>query len=344
MDNYLIPNTSSVREALQRLNMSDSQTIFVIRQDQQLLGSITDGDIRRGLLGGIELSESVEKIMNMDFSKIVKNDYSIEQIKSYKKKALSLIPLVDKTDKLLSFINLKGKKSFLPIDALIMAGGKGTRLRPLTDNIPKPLLMVNNKPIIEYNIDRLNLFGIKNLNISIKYLGQQLIDYFGSGDKHGVNISYIEEDQALGTIGALALVENLENDTVLIMNSDLLTNIDFEDFYKDFVDQVADMSIASIPYKVEIPYAILKTEGTEVKSFAEKPTITYYSNGGIYLLKKEHISKIPKGAFFNATDLMDELIHQGNKVISYPLRGYWLDIGKHDDFAKAQEDVKHIQF
>ncbi|MFT7032670.1 MAG: dTDP-glucose pyrophosphorylase [Cyclobacteriaceae bacterium] len=345
IDRHTIRIESSVKEALLKLDgvsSSNSQTLFVLDNQKRVIGSLTDGDIRRALIRDLNLEDSINSVMNKNCAVIDLNTFNMSEIASLKKRNIFLVPIVDAEQRMIRLIDLKEKKSLLPIDALIMAGGKGSRLKPLTDNVPKPLLEIAGKPIMEYNVDRLSLFGVGNVSVSIKYLGQQLVDYFGTGSKHDIRISYVEEDKALGTIGALALIENFENDTILVMNSDLLTNIDFEDFYMDFLEQKADMSIASVPYKVQVPYAILKIEGSEIKSFSEKPTMTYYSNGGIYLLKREHIARIPKGEFYNATDLMEDLINDQKKVISFPLRGYWLDIGKHDDFAKAQEDVSHI--
>jgi NDP-sugar pyrophosphorylase family protein len=225
-----------------------------------------------------------------------------------------------------------------------MAGGRGTRLKPLTDDTPKPLLNIADKPIIEHNIDRLISYGIDDFWLSINYLGDQLMDYFKNGEIKGVHINYVTEDRPLGTVGAVRAIKNLQHDTVLITNSDILTNLDYEDFYKDFIQSDADLSVVTIPYEVLIPYAVLDTEKEWVKSFKEKPTYTYYSNGGIYLIKKDLLNLIPEDEFFNATDLMEELIKQNKNVKSYPLRGYWLDIGKHEDFKKAQEDFKHIKF
>ncbi|MCH8491377.1 MAG: NTP transferase domain-containing protein, partial [Oceanicaulis sp.] len=236
------------------------------------------------------------------------------------------------------------QKSYLPIDALIMAGGRGERLKPLTDKVPKPLLPVGTKPIIEHNVDRLNTFGIDDIWISVRYLGNQIEDFFKDGNEKALRIKYVWEDAPLGTAGALTLVDGFIHDHVLMMNSDLLTNIDFEDLYLYFEDQQADFAVACIPYLVNVPYAVMETEGKLVKGFKEKPTYTHYSNAGIYLMKKEVIKMIPPNIPFNATDLMDLLIKEGKKVVAYPIIGYWLDIGKHEDYQKAQIDIKHINF
>jgi len=252
---------------------------------------------------------------------------------------------LDKDNDVISnVINLRLHRSYLPIDAVIMAGGKGQRLRPLTETTPKPLLKVGDTPIIERNIDRLGIYGIDDINISVNYLGEQLESYFGDGSHKGLNINYVWEDSPLGTIGAVSKIQEFQNDYILVMNSDLLTNIDFESFFMDFLEADADLSILSIPYTVDIPYAVLETDNQRIISLKEKPRYTYYSNGGIYLMKKEVLDRIPKGEFFNATDLIEELIEDNKFVKTYPLVDYWLDIGNHDDFKKAQSDVHRIKF
>ncbi len=164
------------------------------------------------------------------------------------------------------------------------------------------------------------------------------------GDDKGISIQYVTEESPLGTIGAASKVGIMEHEYVLIINSDLLTNIDYEDFFIDFVTKDAMLSVVTIPYNVDVPYAVLETKDDHVISFKEKPTYTYYSNGGIYLMKRSCLKLIPRDTFYNATDLMESLILNGEKVASYPMRGYWLDIGKHQDYIKAQEDIKHIKF
>ncbi|MNX94565.1 D-glycero-alpha-D-manno-heptose 1-phosphate guanylyltransferase [compost metagenome] len=197
---------------------------------------------------------------------------------------------------------------------------------------------------MEHNLDRLALFGIDDFWVSVKYLGEQIEQHFGKGENKNIKIEYVWENEPLGTIGAVSQIKNFEHDYILVTNSDLLTNIDYEQFFLEFIRQDADLAVLTIPYQVNIPYAVLETNKGEVKSFKEKPTYTYYSNGGIYLIKKKMLNFIPKETFFNATDLMEELISKNLKVISFPFSGYWLDVGKHEDFEKAHIDIHNIKF
>jgi NDP-sugar pyrophosphorylase family protein len=223
-----------------------------------------------------------------------------------------------------------------------MAGGRGLRLKPLTDNIPKPLLKVGEKPIIQHNIDRLASFGIDDYWISLNYLGELIESHLKTELNKNINVEYVWEKEPLGTIGAASKIDNFQHEFILVMNSDLLTNVDYEKFFLDFLEKDADLAVVTIPYQVSIPYAVLETRNGTVESFKEKPTYTYYSNGGIYLMKKKVLNLIPKNTFFNTTDLMEILIKEKCKLISYPFSGYWLDIGKHDDFEKAQFDIKNL--
>ena len=217
------------------------------------------------------------------------------------------------------------------------------RLRPYTENLPKPLLKVGDKPIIEHNIDRLEAYGINNIYVSINYLGEKIENFLGNGKQKGLHIKYVKEQKPLGTIGSMSLVETFDNDTVLLMNSDLLTNIDFEDFFLSFEQKNADMAVATIPFTVNVPYAIFEVDAEKVISLSEKPTYTYYSNAGIYLIKKELLKLIPVNVAFDATEFMQSVIQSGHKLIYYSILGYWLDIGQHDEYRKAQEDIKHIK-
>jgi NDP-sugar pyrophosphorylase family protein len=197
--------------------------------------------------------------------------------------------------------------------------------------------------VIEHNIDRLNKFGIGNVRISVRHMSDKIMDYFGDGSSKDMSISYVKEDKPLGTIGSVKLAGAFLQETILVMNSDLLTNIDFEALYQQFIDDKADMIVATVPYKINVPYAILEVEGSRIHSLKEKPTYTYYANAGIYLMKKEVIASIPSDTKFDAPDLIEKLIEAGKVVTSYPILEYWLDIGKHEDYIKAQDDIKHIK-
>jgi dTDP-glucose pyrophosphorylase len=342
---HLIFSGRLVREALIQLDKLASDAIlFVVDKDYKLIGSLTDGDIRRGLIQGYSINDKIDLIIQPTPMFLRKGDSDIDKVIQFREKLYKIIPILDNENRVINVINFREIKSYLPIDAVIMAGGKGQRLLPLTEKTPKPMLVVGKKPIIEHNLDRLALFGIDDFWISINYLGEQIESYFGDGSSKNVNISYVREKKILGTIGAISQIYDFKHEFVLITNSDLLTNLDYEHFFLDFLAQNADMAVVTIPYQVNIPYAVLETEEGRVLNFKEKPTYTYYSNGGIYLVKKSVFQYLPKEEFFNATDLIDVLIRQGKKVYSYPLMGYWLDIGNPSDFKRAQYDITKIKF
>ncbi|MCP2043673.1 sugar phosphate nucleotidyltransferase [Pontibacter sp. HSC-36F09] len=342
---HLIYNNSPIRPALSQLNeLAADAILFVVDEEEKLLGSLTDGDVRRGFLSGLTLEDVVDKFLQPNPKFLQKGAYTVEDVIYYREHNFKVIPVLCREGKIVNVINFRFHKSYLPVDAVLMAGGRGERLRPHTDTVPKPLLKVGEKPIAEHNLDRLVAYGIDDYWISVKYLGEQIEEYFGDGNNKNIKIQYIWEDEPLGTIGAVSKIEDFEHDYVLITNSDLLTNLDYENFFLYFTNQKADLAVVTIPYQVNVPYAVLETLDGDIKSFKEKPTYTYYSNGGIYLVKKTVLEYLPKGAFYNATDLMEKLIQEGKKVVSYPLAGYWLDIGKPEDFEKAQKDIHQIKF
>ena len=335
-----------IKDALQRLDTftnKNTLTLFVVNRKEELIGTLTDGDIRRALLKGASINNKIEDFMHPDFRFLTDGKFSLQEIKKFKKDEIYLVPKVDENKKIIRIINFAEKKSVLPLDAIIMAGGKGERLKPLTDSTPKPLLPVGDKPILEHNIDQLINYGVERFHITVNYLADKIINHFQSGEEKEITIKYIRENQPLGTIGAVGLINDFTHEDILIMNADLLTDIDWERFYQTFLDTNADMQVATTSYKVNIPYAVLETMNENVKSFQEKPTYTYYSNAGIYLIKRKIIDYIPKNQFFNATDLIDLLIKSNYRVTHFPIVGYWLDIGKHDDYIKAQEDIKYLK-
>lgn len=342
---HIINKNETIKTALERINsfrLQQPLVLFVADSQDKITGSLTDGDIRRGLVNGVTLDCPVTNVMHKDF-KYVKDLSDYKKINSYKVMDLKLVPLVTKDFKLVEFIDLRKLKAVIPVDAVIMAGGKGVRLKPYTNDTPKPMLELNGKPIIAHNIDRLLSYGITNIYISVNHLKEKIINYIQK-NYSDYNIQFIEENQPLGTIGSVKLVDEFKNNDVLVMNADILTNIDFYDFFTNYKNFRDNMSIATFNIRINIPYGILDTTDKKINSLIEKPSFTYYSNAGIYLINKDMLKYIPSGEKFDSTDLMEKLIEKGKKVSHFPIRGYWLDIGNAQNYAKAQDDIRFIKF
>lgn len=342
-EKYIISSEATILQALSALNEIGhaAQTLFVVDSDNKMVGTLTDGDIRRSLIAGLPITTTVNAVMHKDFQYITQADWDVRRLKTLRKKDILFIPILDNKQHIVGVCNLMKYKNILPLDAVLMAGGKGERLRPLTEHTPKPLLPVGDKAIIDYNIDNLTYYGIKNISVTVNYLKEQLEEHFTT-EQNGIKVQCVREPRFLGTIGSLRFVEKFENDTILVMNSDLFTNIDLEDFYLQFIETGADMSAAAIPYSISVPYGIFNVNEDKITGLSEKPTYNYYANAGIYLIKKEMLDLIPEDTFFNATDLIELLISQNKKVVRFPIHGYWIDIGNKDEYAKAQDIVKHL--
>ena len=341
----LISQDSTILESLEKLNsLSPNPLIlFVVNGQNQMVGSLTDGDIRRALISGASVSGRISIIMHRNFRYIAQDDIdNVLLLKKFKADRITLIPVLDNDNRIVEVIDLQKNKTRLPIDAVLMAGGKGERLRPLTEKTPKPLLPVGDKCIIDHNVDRLISYGVKHISVTVNYLKEQLEEHY-SKPRNGIKVDTCREPKYLGTIGSIKFVEKFYNDAILVMNSDLFTNIDYEDFYLHFKQHDAEMSVAAVPYDVSIPYGILDLDGRDIKGLLEKPKYNYYANAGIYLIKKSALAEIPDDTFFNATDLIEKLIAEGKKVIRYPLNGTWIDIGNPQEYQKAKDLVKHIR-
>lgn len=341
---YIINQKLTIKDALKALdgNNHDGQTLFVVDDLMRMVGTLTDGDIRRGLIHGAGLEDDISTIMHRDFKFLNKGNIDACKLKSFREQLIFFVPVLDAQGHVVCVCNLLKYKTFLPIDAVLMAGGKGERLRPLTEKMPKPLLPVGDKAIIDHNIDRLISYGIKHINVTVNYLGEQLEKHFKEPRKE-VQIKTVREPKFLGTIGSIKFVPEFFNDTVLVMNSDLFTNINYEDFYLHFKEHDADMSVAAVPYSVSIPYGILDIEERRnIKGLIEKPTYDYYANAGIYLIKRSVLDLIPDDTVFHSTDLLAALVAQSRKVIRFPLNGTWIDIGNPQEYKRANELVKYM--
>jgi dTDP-glucose pyrophosphorylase len=344
MYNHIISKDISLLEALSRINdlAPEPLVLFVVDNESRMVGTLTDGDSRRAIIAGASVSDKIEKIMHRNFNYMKVEDIDdVKEIKRLRDLKMRLVPVLDAEKHIVETINLEKYNSRLPFDAILMAGGKGERLRPLTLETPKPLLKVGDKCIIDHNIDRLISYGVKHISVTVNYLKEQIEEHFAE-PRGEVQVKTVREPKFLGTIGSVKFVENLYNDTVLVMNSDLFTNINYEDFFLHFQQHDAEMSLAAVPYDISIPYGILDLDGHDIHGLIEKPKFNYYANAGIYLIKRRALDEIPADTFFHATDLVEKLIAEKKKVVRYPLVGYWIDIGNPDEYYKACEMAKHI--
>lgn len=343
-DNHIVKSSKKLIDALKQLNslIKGPLVLFVVDEHDRMIGTITDGDSRRALMSGVSINDTIVNVMHKQFNYLRKGiDDDVRHIHEQKLKKMKLVPVLDEENRIVDIINLEKYVTRLPVDAVLMAGGKGERLRPLTEKTPKPLLEVGGKCIIDHNIDRLISYGVEHINVTVNYLGEQLEEHFAT-PRDGVRVRTFREPKFLGTIGSIKFVDTFYNDTVLVMNSDLFTNIDYEDFFLHFQQNDAEMSVAAVPYNVSIELGILDLDGRNVKGLLEKPKFNYYANAGIYLIKKRALAEIPGDTFFHATHLVEKLIAQGKKVIRYPLNGTWIDIGTPQEYQKARDLVKHL--
>lgn len=344
MKEHTVSQNITLLEALSKINTlaPEPLVLFVLDDENKMVGTLTDGDSRRALIGGASVNDKVSKVMhsNFNYMKVEELD-DVKELKRQKELKMALVPVLDGENRIVEIINLEKYKTRLPIDAVLMAGGKGERLRPLTEKTPKPLLPVGDKAIIDHNIDRLISYGVKHINVTVNYLKEQIEDHFKE-PKGDIQVQTVREPKYLGTIGSIRFVKEFHNDTILVMNSDLFTNINYEDFYLHFKEHDAEMSVAAVPYTVSVPYGIFDLDGRKIQGLIEKPTYNYYANAGIYLIKRSALNEIPEDTFFNATDLIEKLIAENKKVIRFPLNGTWIDIGNPQEYQKANELVKHL--
>ena len=341
---HIINQNVSLLEALECINRlaPEPLVLFVVDDNNRMVGTLTDGDSRRALIAGASVNDKAEKIMHRNFNYMRADDaQNVQELQRQKKMLMKLVPILDDDKHIIDIIDLEKYRTRLPIDAVMMAGGKGERLRPLTEKTPKPLLPVGDKAIIDHNVDRLISYGVNHISVTVNYLKEQIEEHYKE-PRNGIQIQTVREPKFLGTIGSIKFVPKFYNDTILLMNSDVFTNIDYEDFFLHFQQNDAEMSVAAIPYNVSIPYGILDLDGRNIKGLLEKPKYTYYANAGIYLIKRKALDMIPENEFFNATDLVEKLISEGKTVIRYPLNGTWIDIGNPQEYQKAKDLVKHL--
>lgn len=310
-------------------------TLFITDSRQRAVGTLTDGDVRRALLRGEDVDTPVDAVMRRNFRRLSPGDDAFSSLSALREEGIMLVPVLDAEGRITRILDLRELKAALPLDAVLMAGGKGERLRPLTLETPKPLLKVGGKAIIDYNVDELRANGVEHLFVTVNYLKEKLIEHF---DERGDGVRCVAEPCRMGTFGSLSLVApEVTHDNVLVMNSDLLTTISFENMYRRHLSTEAALTMAVVPYNVSIPFAILDTEGDRVRALREKPVFNYFANAGVYILRSELLARIKEGEYLDAPDFIEALIADGLKVSYYPVDGIWIDIGSPEDFRRATD-------
>ena len=346
MTTCALNQNASLREAVEVIE-NTRKTIAVILDDQQkVLGTISDGDIRRALLAGHSLNNNVEVALNKNpvtAKNNFSNEYYLKLIHQYN---LEAIPIVDENQKYQCTIHIDNIKTDYSEDALgfgaavIMAGGEGKRLRPITNSIPKPMVLIDNVPLIELQIRRLVKAGIKKIFVSINYLSHIIEEHLSDGSQFGASISYLKEEKKLGTAGALSLIEDPPEDPLLVLNGDIFTKVSYGNILKFHNDLKTMMTATAVEYHINIPYGVIRSNGSVITALEEKPSQKFLCNAGIYVLSREALRKIPYNEYFDITELIEKLIRIKNGVNVFPVYEYWADIGSPMDLEKLQNKVR----
>lgn len=336
--------TSTVRDALQIINNGAMQMAIVTDDQGKLLGTLTDGDIRRGLLDGLSLGDTVETILHTTPTVATLSDTKEDILKKALNKKLHQIPIVDDQYRVLGIqeINDLIQPATKPNMVVLMVGGLGSRLRPLTEETPKPMLKVGNKPILQTIVERFAEYGFSKIIMCVNYKSHIIQDYFGDGSAFGVTITYIFEEERMGTAGALSLLKTLPNEPFFVMNGDLLTNINFDHLCNYHLAQNAMATMCVREYDFQVPYGVVNMEGNTILSIQEKPVHKFYVSAGIYMLSPDVIRYIPKNQFYDMPSLFETLIQQQQKALSFLIREYWLDIGQMEEYERANQEYAGV--
>jgi len=340
----LIKPETPIVEALKIIDTAALQVALIVNEQQQLLGIVTDGDIRRGLLKHIPLDSPVERIMNKKPTVITANEPRQQILAIMKHKKLFHLPIIDNQGKIIDLETIDDliQTPVLNNWVVLMAGGLGTRLRPLTDECPKPLLKISEKPLLEIILENFIEYGFKNFFISVNYKSHLIKEHFGNGSKWGINIEYLEEQKPLGTAGALSLLPKSPTEPLLVMNGDIMTRINFKHLLEFHIEHKAKATLCVRKYQHTIPYGIVKMEQQKLIAIEEKPIKNYFVNAGIYIINPEVIKDIVTESKFDMPDLFKQLIEKEETTAAFPVHEYWLDIGRMDDFERAHEDYREV--
>ena len=342
--NICVLETQNLFDAMKVITDTGSKFALVLDQKGHLLGTLTDGDIRRALLSGSKLEDKVSLAMNKNPLVASPNAINIELANLMKSHDITHVPVVDEQKKIVRVLSLKDVQNIEPVKenaVILMAGGLGSRLGELTANCPKPMLKLGDKPILEIIIENFKKEGFNNFFLSVNYKSEIIESYFGDGKELGINIQYIREKERMGTAGSLSLYEPINDLPVIIMNGDVLTQVNFSSLVEFHNINKLDACMCTFRHDYQIPYGVVHFDGDLVLKIEEKPIHSSLVNAGIYSMNPKIFSLIPKNSFFDMPVLLDRIISERYRVGTFQVQDYWLDIGRRDDFHRAESDYKN---
>jgi dTDP-glucose pyrophosphorylase/CBS domain-containing protein len=341
LESVVVSPATSVADAIQSLDKAGTGALVLCTPDRILRGLLTDGDIRRAILQGKPMNAPCDTIatrMPMVAPRFITSSEALDLMNQHD---INHLPLVDTDNRVVEFLL---RKDLLPdvrldLSAVIMAGGYGKRLLPLTENVPKPMLPVGDRPLLELIIQQLRRSGIRDVNLTTHYLPESIVNHFGNGEDFGVRLNYLQEEHPMGTAGGLKQMSR-PTGPVLVINGDILTGVHFEEMLLYHRHHLAELTVGVRRYDMQVPYGVVECKGERIIRLQEKPSLSFFINAGTYLLEPSVWDYIPQGRRFDMTDLIQALLDNGRPVASFPIMEYWLDVGRHEDYQKAQEDVR----
>ena len=331
---------TTLRDAISCIDGSGLQLALVLDSDGRLAGVLSDGDIRRAILRGCDLALPTADVMNSSPTTAPASSKNNELLALMRRKVLHHVPLLNNEMQVVGLATLDELTGVLerPNWVVLMAGGLGSRLMPLTENCPKPMLPVGGKPILESILESFLEQGFHQFFISVNYLAHSVRDHFGDGSQWGVDISYLHEDKRLGTAGALSLLPERPSEPLVVMNGDLLTKARFDSMLNFHAEHGAAATMAVREYDFQVPYGVVQLNGANIAAIEEKPVHRFFVNAGIYTLSPTALEHIPNDVLFDMPTLFERMLAAGHSTSAYPLREHWLDIGRLEEFERAQRD------
>lgn len=346
-----LPHTARLRDAIRVIEDARKTIAVVVDSENTVIGALTDGDVRRALLAGLDLSSSVTEAMNpspLTATEEASAEYLRDLLINHDVEALPLVDRRGRFVRVVDLVDLGAEGNSAPFadeaSALIMAGGEGRRLLPLTAERPKPMMVVGGMPLIERQVRRIAHAGIRSIYVSVNYLSDIIEEHLGDGSEFGVRIEYLRENERLGTAGAMSLLPPAATTPLLVVNGDILTTSDYASLLRFHRTENAAVTVGAIEYRVDIPYGVLRTQHTRVVSIEEKPSQRHLCNAGIYVVDRQALDLVPRNAFFNMTDLLPLLIADRQVVAVFPIHEHWIDIGTPTDLQRAREAFANKEF